>query len=348
MDENITIREDEKLSMQLMESFDNPSDEDLALLDVDGCAQTCKDLMDMEMALLHDDQLVDAKEMLDAFHVRRKKARIRRMAIGWASVAAVLAGVLFFLFSGDEKVRQVSDLANVDYIYKANDAIYNKVETLQDEASSKNMCQVMTRKAETKSLLLPDGTEVVLNAGSRLVYPARFHQAKRIVRLYGEAFFKVKKDAKHPFVVKSGNFNTTVLGTQFDVKNYGGVAPTVVLIEGKVVLTDSLGQGNVVMKPGQCATLNRQGEFALSDHVDTGSLSWKDGYQYYDDISFYQMMTEVGRWYHVDVVCKNPSARNSRVHFYIPNDQSLEKTMEMINKLGVARLTLEGHQLVIR
>ncbi len=64
MDENITIREDEKLSMQLMESFDNPSDEDLALLDVDGCAQTCKDLMDMEMALRHDDQLVDAKEML--------------------------------------------------------------------------------------------------------------------------------------------------------------------------------------------------------------------------------------------------------------------------------------------
>ena len=50
-DENINISKDEKLAILLMESFDNPSDEAIALLDNEGCAQACKDLMDIEMAL---------------------------------------------------------------------------------------------------------------------------------------------------------------------------------------------------------------------------------------------------------------------------------------------------------
>ncbi len=348
MDEKLAMLEDEKLAMQIMESFDCPSDEALASLDEEKCVKACKDLMDMEMALRQEAHAVDARGMLRAFHARRRKVIVWRLVAGLA-VAASLVGLGFFLFGWEESKVAQPVLAQMDYIYKADSTIYNKVETVQRTSGDGKMCQVVTSYGQTKTLLLPDGTEVVLNASSRLVYPVAFGKGGRVVHLFGEAFFKVKKDARHPFVVRSGRINTMVLGTQFAVKNDGVTAPSVVLLEGKVMLTDSLGRNNVVMKPGQSATLNQDGDFSLVEEVDMeGCLSWKDGYLYYDDISLEKMLNEIGRWYNVDVICKNPSAKNNHVHFYVPNKQSLEKTVDMINKLQVAHVTLEGGQIVVR
>ena len=348
MNEDITILEDEKLAMQLMESFDNPSDEDIASLDVDGCAQASKDLLDMQMVLEKEKHAVDVEALLHDFHVRKRRILVRRL-LGTFSAAAVLAGLLFFLFGGKEEQAKQPTMAKVDYIYKADSTIYNKVEKLKNYGEAKSFYQVVTPHGTTKTVHLSDGTEVMLNAGSRLVYPKSFGKESRVVQLYGEAFFKVRKDDRHPFVVKSGSINTTVLGTQFDVRNYGVGAPTVVLVEGKVMLTDSLGRKPIMMKPGQSATLNQHGDFALAEETDLDeSLSWKDGYLYYDDISLEKMMNEIGWWYNVDVVCKNPTAKKSRVHMYVPNKQSLEKTVEMINKLNVAHVTIEGKQIIVR
>lgn len=348
MDNNIKISEYEKLAMQVMESFDNPSDEDLASLDKEECANVCKDLMDIEMALQHESHTIDVNDALETFHASRKKALVRRLVMGMMA-AAVCVGFLFLLFGRKENADVQPSLATIDYIYKVEDKLGNQKSELPAETEQKKFCQVVTSHGETKALLLPDGTEVMLNAESRLAYPEHFGKGKRVVQLFGEAFFKVKKDESHPFVVKSGKVNTTVLGTQFDVKNYGSELPTVVLVEGKVLLSDSLGQHNVMMKSGQSATLSRQGDFALKEETDMeGYLSWKDGYLYYDDVSLEQMMTDIGRWYHVDVICKNPLAKKNRVHFYVPNKQSLEKTLEMINKLDVAQVSFDGKQVVVQ
>ena len=122
-----------------------------------------------------------------------------------------------------------------------------------------------------------------------------------------------------------------------------------VLLEGKVMLSDSLERNRVVMKPGQSATLAESGGFALTDEPDMERpLSWTSGYQYYDDITLERMLEEVGRWYNVDVICLNQSARKSRVHFYVPNGQTIEKTVEMINRLDVAHVTLEKNRIVVR
>lgn len=348
MDNNIKISEYEKLAMQVMEGFDNPSDEDLASLDKEECVQVCKDLMDVEMVLRQETHTIDVKDALAVFHANRKKVLLRRLVVG-VMAAAVCVGFLFLLFGREENVKVKPTLAKVDYIYKVDGNLNAKVSDMPAEVEKKKLCQVVTAHGETKTFRLSDGTEVMLNADSRLTYPETFGIEKRIVQLYGEAFFKVKKDVKHPFVVRSGKVNTTVLGTQFDVKNYGTGAPTIVLVEGKVMLSDSLGQHNVMMSPGQSATLNQQGEFSLKEETDMeGCLSWKDGYLYFDDVSLEQMMNEIGRWYQVDVICRNPLAKKNRVHFYVPNKQSLEKTIEMINKLNVAHVTFDGKQVVVQ
>lgn len=81
---------------------------------------------------------------------------------------------------------------------------------------------VVTTKAGSKTkLALPDGTLVWLNAGSKLTYPNDFkHAAVRTVELSGEAFFEVKHDADHPFIIHTKFLDIRDMGTAFDVRAY--------------------------------------------------------------------------------------------------------------------------------
>lgn len=97
--------------------------------------------------------------------------------------------------------------------------------------------QLLSAAGERKQLLLPDGTKVWLSPGSRLNYPDQFIGDSRSVSLEGEAFFEVRHDVGHPFVIKSGPVSTTVLGTSFNVKAYQ-LKPDVevTLVTGKVAV----------------------------------------------------------------------------------------------------------------
>lgn len=89
-----------------------------------------------------------------------------------------------------------------------------------------------------RSFRLGDGTTVVLNAGSRITYPATFHGHTREVTLQGEAYFDVEKDPIHPFVIHTRDLDVRVLGTAFNVRAYAEELETqTTLIRGKVEVT---------------------------------------------------------------------------------------------------------------
>ncbi|MEC5145332.1 FecR domain-containing protein [Chitinophaga sp. 212800010-3] len=100
-----------------------------------------------------------------------------------------------------------------------------------------------------KKLLLSDGTEVWLNAKSTLRYPDTFEgKQRREIYLEGEAYFDIKKDVAHPFLVHTQGLTTHVLGTQFNVKAYQTRKAEITLIEGKVMLTTAgtdVGSGTI-------------------------------------------------------------------------------------------------------
>jgi transmembrane sensor len=91
----------------------------------------------------------------------------------------------------------------------------------------------MTVKSEIKNILLPDGSQVILNANSSISYSENFKQNRKL-KLTGEAFFKVVKNPKQPFVVETSKFKTKVLGTSFNVKAYPNTINTVSVVTGKV------------------------------------------------------------------------------------------------------------------
>ncbi|MEL1223198.1 MAG: FecR family protein, partial [Candidatus Neomarinimicrobiota bacterium] len=77
--------------------------------------------------------------------------------------------------------------------------------------------QVNTSTAEEKSVVLADGTEVILNSESELTYNRNYNQNNRSVHLIGEAYFRVKK-GNIPFNVLTPHGKISVLGTSFNIR----------------------------------------------------------------------------------------------------------------------------------
>jgi transmembrane sensor len=80
--------------------------------------------------------------------------------------------------------------------------------------------EIVTRKGNKTKVKLTDGTQVWLNADSKLVCAEDFSGPVREVWLTGEAYFDVVKDSLHPFIIHAEKINIRVLGTAFNVKNY--------------------------------------------------------------------------------------------------------------------------------
>ena len=125
--------------------------------------------------------------------IRRRGIRMR--IVRYAAAAAVMAGVVcgsWFMGGRRTESRLVAAAQPVS---------------------------VSTPLGVKSDVVLPDGSRVRLNGGTRIVYPALFGDERR-VEVDGEAYFEVEHDARRPFVVVTGQVVSTVLGTTFNVHAY--------------------------------------------------------------------------------------------------------------------------------
>ena len=118
--------------------------------------------------------------------------------------------------------------------------------------------QTFSTLAEVRNLTLPDGTEVTLNRYSSLTCPKRFEHDRRDVRLQGEAYFEVSKDARRPFTVEAGGMEVQVLGTHFNVEAYpADTEVRTTLLEGSVAVSTDHGKKRLLLQPNEAAVYNR-------------------------------------------------------------------------------------------
>ena len=170
--------------------------------------------------------------------------------------------------------------------------------------------KLSTPKGGTYQITLPDGTQAWLNAASTLMYPSCFSGTERLVKLTGEAYFSVAKDARKPFKVISAGQEVEVLGTEFNVSAYpDDFERRTTLVEGKVRLSLSGGKGGltrgkggfVELVPGEQGIV--KGENLFKTDVDTALYTaWKSGYFYFKRTPLDDIMRQVARWYDVEVV----------------------------------------------
>ena len=205
--------------------------------------------------------------------------------------------------------------------------------------------EVSTPAGTTTSLTLSDGTKVLLNANSRLEYAKTFSTERREVTLVGEARFSVAKDAHRPFIVRTEQIQTQVLGTVFDVKAYPQTIPDVTLYEGSVEVSLN-GTSPKRMQPGEQASLNKEGELKLEKASATQG-KWTEGEFVFDNRELIAVMQEIGSWYNISVVFHSRPLLEERIYFRMNRERPVEEVLEVLNDLGVAKFSMKDNRIVV-
>lgn len=173
------------------------------------------------------------------------------------------------------------------------------------------------------NLTLPDGTNVWLNALSKIKYPVTFNRKNRTVILDGEAYFKVAENREKPFIVKTLNYQVKVCGTEFNVEAYENQESfKTTLMSGRVEITSAQNPAEaIVLEPKQVACLV-EGKLQITRESNFNSLSWTQGIISFRNTSFPEMMKTFEKYFGVEIQIENEQVKNQCYtgKFYL-NDQ---------------------------
>ena len=150
----------------------------------------------------------------------------------------------------DDNIGQVASQGGIKITKLANgQLLYRKINELLPEVVYNTLT---TPRGGQYTIILPDGSQVWLNAASSIRYPTFFSDSERRVELTGEAYFEIAHNAKKPFKVTFNGLEVKVLGTHFNINSYNDEKTSnTTLIEGSVSL--SKGDANVILKSGDQA-----------------------------------------------------------------------------------------------
>jgi ferric-dicitrate binding protein FerR (iron transport regulator) len=242
----------------------------------------------------------------------------------------------------------ITKTADGDIIYNAKGAENGEV----------MMNTMSTPRGGQYHLVLPDGTEVWLNAASSIRYPTIFKGENRKVEVTGESFFQVAKDKSKPFIVSlPNNAEIEVLGTSFNVNAYADESSVnTTLVNGAVrVASVTDPAGKVILKPGQQARFaqgNQHKAFTVINNADIDKVTaWKNGQFNFEGTSLEDAMKQLSRWYDVEIVFdKEVYARgleHTKLVGGIRRDLSLANVLELLNVMGLHFRMEEGRKLIV-
>jgi transmembrane sensor len=206
---------------------------------------------------------------------------------------------------------------------------------------------VKTTTGMISELVLPDGTHVWLNSETTLEYPLIFDK-NREINLSGEAYFEVKEDQAHPFIVNTGTINIEVLGTSFNVTNYPDEDQAeVVLRSGKVQLFTGKHQDKEevsFLAPGQKAVFDRTtNELAINDVNVEKYTAWKDGILMFVDDPMAEVTKKLSRWFNVEVVLETHEL-DEYVYKATFRDESLTQILDLLKLSAPIEYTVKQRE----
>lgn len=210
---------------------------------------------------------------------------------------------------------------------------------------------LVTPRGSEYSLTLADGTQVWLNAASRLRFFTSDRGRERRVWLEGEAYFEVAHDARRPFIVESGGQSIRVLGTRFNINSYeGDRAIYTTLVEGSVAIAPLTGGDAVTLEPGQQAEYSRRNGGAIAvKAVDTSlATAWMNGTFIFAHASVTEIMENLSRWYSFEFEV-SPLLDGLRFSGQFPRCENLDKILSIIASTGTGmQIDYDGTKITLR
>ncbi len=248
--------------------------------------------------------------------------------------------------AGSAGIR-IEDIGNGELLYVAKN--YPK-------AGKDRYYKLLTPRSGAFDLKLPDGTMVWLNAQSTIEYPANFSQDSIKIKLTGEAYFEMAKDATHSFIIsippsasakasadktangqppRANGFHVTSTSGHFNLISYTDepiVSAT--MVEGTALVRLDSGNAELKLHPGQQAQMIDQ-KLALNPSADTSEIiAWKNGEFYYKDAGLQIMMPAIAKWYDVNIQYAG-QIPDKKFSIRIPRNTPLSKVLENLQKQGL-------------
>ena len=240
----------------------------------------------------------------------------------------------------DKTISSFSPAPAVE-ISTAGDGTITYKQTSNDTTGLSTLHAVTTPAGGFYKVTLGDGTQVFLNSKSTLEFPVGFYGAQRHVKLNGEAYFKVAKNSKMPFIVSVGSTDVRVLGTSFIINNFGKQTKTT-LFEGSVQLKHLTHRK--ILVPGQEGFTDNDG--ILVKQADTAAaIAWTNGLFVFNDQSLTDVLAELSRWY--DFTFDEANIPNKNLFIRLNRNTSFNDVLQMLNTTTGLKFKVEERRLSI-
>ena len=209
-------------------------------------------------------------------------------------------------------------------------------------------------------IVLPDGSKVWINSGSKLSYKTNFNESERVLDLTGEAFFEVVKNPKKPFIVKTGALDVKAYGTSFNVKSYPDddyVETT--LVEGIVTIENESDNKQIAkLKPNQKTLLRKEDGKESFDHIvrkqkaraeiekivtvdkniglilaetrPESLIAWKEQKLFFNSEALEEIVPKLERWYGVEIHLQSESLKKEQFTGKFIHNEPIAQVLDAI------------------
>lgn len=242
----------------------------------------------------------------------------------------------------------------------------------QSQAQTGAIREVSTRYGSRSKLVLPDGSKVFLNAGSKLTYDKSFDSQERIVRLSGEAYFDIVKNPSRPFIIQTASMNIRVIGTAFNVKCYPDEdLAEASLVRGSIEVMLHDRSDKIILKPNEKLTLHANRAEVSGKPVKTLSraeappvlsigrmtqmpsdssiveTSWIDNKLVFRSERFDDLAVKMERWYGVHIRFADESLREIRFTGIFERE-NISQALDALKLTANFSYSLDKDQVVIQ
>ncbi|NDV45596.1 FecR family protein [Paludibacter sp. 221] len=228
-------------------------------------------------------------------------------------------------------------------------------------------------------VILPDGSTVWLNSGSRLSYKENFGRSNRDVILDGEGYFDVERNESLPFHVQSGEVKVHVLGTKFNFKSYlEDESARVTLVEGSLTVANAKNQkAPILLEPNQQAFIDKKEEKVNVKKVDALAYAkWTEpksesleiigkdeetgvkasirtphvtlrNILFFDEEPLSQITRDLERVYNVKIEVQDATLQNERFYGDFRNEETITEILEIMAKNNNLHYSIKENEIVI-
>lgn len=253
----------------------------------------------------------------EKINVGKKRSKLRLMPY-WYAAAVVVVAFLIGFYSGN-------------YSDNSQDKFYS----------------FYSPKGQRSFVKLPDGSEVWLNADSRINISSEFDDKNRSLKLEGEAFFKVKKSDSKCFEVISGDQKVKVLGTEFNIKAYSddNIIETT-LKEGLIELYTE----NSIEKltPNEQIVYNRANKKIIRRKVDSRYYtSWINGRIMYTNAKLEELVKIIELWYDYEVIYSQEELKDIRFTGVVKHDKTVDYLLNLVKHIAGIKYEIKEDKIYI-